>query len=427
MPPKVLMVAYKFPPIRSVGALRNHHLASQLISRGYEVHVLTTTNRQLGPAQNLPAIKGIIIHEILTADYRTVLGQLPVRAANRQSGFGCSPIIRFLRKLKESAPFSLMIDEGGLLYLTLGLIRATALVRRHNIQFLTSSYRPWVDHLLAHLLCRKYPQLRWLADFRDPHVDSNRQTVVWPKIQHQIDRWMLRRAECVSTVSKGVAGQLAGLHPEIRILTNGIADWQTQPAPAPQLTESLFTIVYTGSLYPDYQTAAPLLKAIREVMDHQPETKQHIRVVYAGQHPQIWSRWIEQHQLDAISIVCGSIPYTQCLGLQQSAQLNVLLTWSGPIFSGILTGKLFEYLGAGPPILAIVNGDLPDPELESILGQYNHNLVCYAQHTPSEAIRVHLTRLIALWKNGRLLQQTIPESFKWEVMADRFFAEIDWP
>jgi hypothetical protein len=44
----------------------------------------------------------------------------------------------------------------------------------------------------------------------------------------------------------------------------------------------------------------------------------------------------------------------------------LLLSWSAPNYYGVLTAKLYDYLSAGRPILALVNGP-DDPELRQIV------------------------------------------------------------
>ena len=56
--------------------------------------------------------------------------------------------------------------------------------------------------------------------------------------------------------------------------------------------------------------------------------------------------------------------------VQAAAQINLLLSWNSPGLQGILTSKVFEYLQARVPILALVNG-AKDLELEELLQRYS--------------------------------------------------------
>jgi len=428
MAPGILLINYHFPPLNAVGALRNHHIASQFAARGYRVFVLTTSNRRLGVLRPLPFPPEATIYDLPTIDYQTLRARLTMKRSGRRAPWKASPILDFLRRIKETAPFSLVLDEGGPLYIHSALRRAKTLIRQHNIEFLYSSYRPRADHLIAHSLCHRHPHLRWLADFRDPHVDANRSNVFWPKLQNTLDARLVRSAEVVSTVSSGIANHLKHLHPNVRVLTNGIAPWQQQPFPPPNLPHSKFLITYTGSLYPQHQNPHPLFRAIRSLLNQSPDLSHSLRLVYAGPHSHIWFSWIHAHNLQAIHHDLGHLPLPLTLGLQQASHLNILLNWAGPAFSGILTGKLYEYLASRTPLLTLVNGPLPDPDLESIARLSGGAKVFYARNAPETDIQNTLSHYLHAWHNGLpTTSPVIPDSLKWDLMMPNFLDSIEWP
>lgn len=68
---------------------------------------------------------------------------------------------------------------------------------------------------------------------------------------------------------------------------------------------------------------------------------------------QLARRLAAQYALQSIVQVHDSIPYKEALRAQREADVLLLLLWNDPREKGIYTGKLFEYIGAGRPILAI--------------------------------------------------------------------------
>jgi hypothetical protein len=61
------------------------------------------------------------------------------------------------------------------------------------------------------------------------------------------------------------------------------------------------------------------------------------------------------------------VSYSESLSIQRNADLLLLLLWNDPAQTGVLTGKLFEYLGARRPILAV--GPHPDEGARLILAR----------------------------------------------------------
>ena len=74
-------------------------------------------------------------------------------------------------------------------------------------------------------------------------------------------------------------------------------------------------------------------------------------------------RLAAQYDIQSIVQVNESIPYKEALRAQRQADVLLLLLWNDPREKGVYTGKLFEYIGAGRPILAIGPSDNVAAEL----------------------------------------------------------------
>jgi hypothetical protein len=61
--------------------------------------------------------------------------------------------------------------------------------------------------------------------------------------------------------------------------------------------------------------------------------------------------------------VRAPIPYKESLKAQREADVLLLLLWTDPRERGVYTGKLFEYIGARRPILAVGSLDCVAAEL----------------------------------------------------------------
>ena len=73
---------------------------------------------------------------------------------------------------------------------------------------------------------------------------------------------------------------------------------------------------------------------------------------YGSQDPWLFDE-IRNANLDGIVKVFGSVPRDQALQRQRESQLLLLLLWNNPQEKGVYTGKVFEYLAAGRPIIAL--------------------------------------------------------------------------
>lgn len=412
----LLILAYYFPPVHVVGAIRLFHFQHEAKAYFENIHVLTSCNTQLMRQDASLEPHSPHIQSVLTLDLRRFsLYKKARQSPHVSTTIKQKSIFRWFQKALDSFPFSLLLADGGPIYIYLSYQKGKKLVREGKISHLFSSFRPQADHIVAHLLKRKFPQLYWIADFRDLPIDPIRDNVFWPKWQARWQRFLLKKADLVTTVSKGLLTHMQRLHHHTYLLPNGIASAPISLQAPPLPTK--FTISYTGSLYPELQSPAPLFTAIRQLLDDELISPNDIQLIYAGKDGTYWDQLIQAHQLKSISLNKGFVSYAEAQQLQQQTHLNLLLSWSFPNAKGILTAKLYDYLAAGRPIIAIVNGER-DVEFEELTDKLQTGRVFYNEDNRESApIRKYLEKEIGRWQEKKDYMYTISaadfESFKW--------------
>lgn len=272
--------------------------------------------------------------------------------------------------MRQAYPFVYLTDDGGADYRKKAYAAACRLIEEKGITTVFSSFRPWSDHLVAKRLKKKYPHLKWIADFRDLPVDPVRRDVWWPGLQRWWGKRVIASADEVWAVSEGQRAQLVGWHDDIIVRRNPLL--ALPPEENNPVTER-FTIVYTGSLYPGLQTVKPLVEALRILLSEGTILPDQLRLVYRGKDAELFRNWTDGIPDTSLAIQ-PSIAPAAAQKMQQEAQLLLLLNWSAPDYYGVLTAKLWDYLATGRPILALVNGPA-DPELCSIIEGANAGAV----------------------------------------------------
>ena len=416
----LLVVSYYLPPIKTVGTLRIYNFHNEANKHFAETYSLTTKNRHFFPKENYN-FDDSKTTEIDTWDLRGVFSK------NRDSSVTLNPSskrsrwIRFFIRLSYSFPFNLLLADGGLSYILGGFFKAKKIVRAKNIEYLFSSYHPHADHLICFLLKIWNPRLFWIADFRDLPVDEFRKNVVFPFFQGWCNRLMLKKADIVTTVSNGLAKHLTKYHSNVYVLKNGISEMHRTQKNAKAFEK--FTICYTGSLYPDFQSANIFFKIISELVNLNRIDPNKIQLIYAGKDSAIWGKWINNYELDNMSIIHGSLPLEQSKELQHKSHLNLLLSWSSSNLGGILTAKFYEYIAAGNPILTIINGT-KDTEFEKIFASLSAGLVTYESESEAKKIELFLLNLYKKWEAGNPVRNYIlsdkADSFYWDKMMEKF-------
>ena len=108
-----IFISYYFPPIKSVGVIRNFHLA-QIFHRIFsDLYILTTSNQKILPKEesDLSSFKSIEL--INTIDYRTIIQRLYSKNKNTHypESVKQNKLIQWIIKANESLPFNLLVGE----------------------------------------------------------------------------------------------------------------------------------------------------------------------------------------------------------------------------------------------------------------------------------------------------------------------------
>ncbi len=426
----ILFLTYYLPPIRSVGVRRNYLVMQHVAAHFEQLFAITTTNRHCLPLENQP-LDFVEVHEARTLDYRTVSTWFKKERANVHfsEGSKSSGLGQFLVKLNRSFPFTLLWGEGGLVYIIHSFFIALRLMRKNKICYIYSSFLPYSDHVVAHLLKIFYPKLVWIADFRDLHVEPHYDIVFWRPFQHWCNRQILKRADLVTTVSAGLAKHLRAYHSNVYVFQNGISPLSIndQKSLSKDDFPSKFTICYTGSLFGNDRNPTLILAIIRELVTEGLLTTTNFQFVYAGKDTKLWLDWVESFDLTSFFKSYGMVTLDEAKHLQRTSHINLLLTSATPEWTGVMTGKFYEYLAAKQPIIVLVNGT-QDIEFETIMNKLHAGCVVYNDRSYDELRYYILTLFHQFQKNGKVEQTILVEKlkeFEWSFTIQKLIAKIE--
>lgn len=221
---------------------------------------------------------------------------------------------------------------------------------------------PHSSHLIGLELQRR--GLRWWADFRDPWTDIYYYRMFYPSAwarrrDAQLERRVLEHAERVLCVSDDLkrllSSKIDGGGAKFLVVPNGY-DPADFAADAPVPNNLVRTLVYTGTLTLDYPLET-LYVALRTYCHKHGA----LHLVFAGRPAQEAKAALESLASEfPLSVEFkGYLPHAESVALLQGADALLLLIPELANNRGILTGKLFEYLGSGRPIWGFgpVDGD----------------------------------------------------------------------
>ena len=248
---------------------------------------------------------------------------------------------------------------------------AIRLIREFQIDTVVTTGPPHSTHLVGLKLKRKIQHLKWISDFRDPWTDLYFYNLLYPTpiakaVDRLYERNVLINADIVITISKHVKQQLAAKSPlihaeKIRVIPNGYDESDFLETIEKEKT---FTITYAGTMATGYSVDV-FFQVLKNIHNEIP-----YKIRFIGK---IDER-IRQNIPDDINEHFEFIPYQphkQAVKFLQTSSVLLLVIPDIRDNQGILTGKLFEYIGSDTPIICLgpINGNAAEIIAECQAGQ----------------------------------------------------------
>ncbi len=355
---RVLVITYHFPPRPTVASLRPLGLARYLPEFGWEAVILTAAL----PGKPDPHFN------VIETQYHDSLG-FGKRLLKLDSQ---SPLIAQVKnKLKirsEKSPLDFILAAIGEItaypdpqkgWQRFAVEAGEDILRQQNIKAMISTSPPATSHIIAKRLKDEF-RIPWVADFRD--LWTQHYYYLYGPLRKVIERRLelntLSAADMLVAVSQPTADDLRSLHRQkpVHSIPNGFDPAEVNTTPG-NLTDK-FTITYTGNLYPGKQSPEPLFAALRDLIAEGSMNASAVEVRFYG----IESGWVdkqaERYGLTGIVRQFGIVPREIALNKQRESQLLLLPKWNDAQQRGNYPAKIFEYLAARRPVLAV--GGFPD-------------------------------------------------------------------
>jgi len=214
---------------------------------------------------------------------------------------------------------------------------------------------PHSMHLIG-LNLKKRLNIKWIADFRDPwtKIDFYPDLLLTryaDKKHHQLEKKVLEQADLIIVVSETMKHDFteAGYN-NVVVISNGfdIDDFTNDPIEP----DPIFSIVYTGVLNKAREPVS-LWHVLSKLKDENKDFANNLKLRLIGNIDHSIIENLSKYKLNNYLEKKGFLPHDQITKHQRQAQILLLPLNNTPNAKGIVTGKLFEYLAARRPILAI--------------------------------------------------------------------------
>lgn len=342
---RILIVTWAWPPIGRIGAMRPLGMAREWVQAGHEVHVLTGPGDRGGEyaPDLLPAAEasGATVHRAACPGIARPATLRPAYEAQMTD-----LVARRIPRLRQ-----ILGQWKGFPDLQRSWIRPASAVgldlhARHHFDVVWTTSPPESVHFVGRALARA--GVAWVPDFRDQW--SEYLLARWdPVSRWVIDRVaarLLAAAAAVTANTQGVADSIwRASGREVTCVRNG---WD--PPPPTQAPPRPRTLGYFGRVDPELQHPERLWGPMRELRrGGQPWRVDFFAAPGGGGGATIR---VPDDLVDLVR-VRTPLPHPQALAEMQAMGALLVLGWEAPAGPAAVAGKLFEYVGAARPVLAL--------------------------------------------------------------------------
>lgn len=366
---KVLVITYYWPPSGGAGVQRALKFVKYFREFGYEPIVLT-----VDPAKaSYPVIDKTLMSEV-APDIRVITTDSfePLNILSAIMGKKNVPYGGFANANKESKTQKILrwvrgnffIPDARVGWVTKAVKAAAKLIESEGIKHLFVSSPPHSSQLIGLQLKQRYPQIRWIADMRDPWTDiyyykDLLHTSIAAAKDARYERKVLEGADEIIVVSEAIkrtfTAKSSKVGPDkVHVIPNGYDE--NDFAGEVLSEEGMFIVSYVGTMADTYKPEV-FFKSFAEVVKKHPQQK--IRFRFIGNAPWTLKKLTEEYGIEGNCEWIGHVNHDEAISYMRTSNMLLLIIPDSKGAEGILTGKLFEYLGAERTILGIgpVNGD----------------------------------------------------------------------
>lgn len=365
---KILVITYYWPPAGGSGVQRWLKFIKYLTRKNYHCIVYTPENPEIPvidhsllkdiPHKNIEIIKTKIfepysIYKIITGKSTKENISVSFLNENKTKRSLAENISKWIRG-------NFFIPDARVYWVKPSFKYLSDYLSKHKTDIIISTGPPHSMHLIAMAVKRKFPDIKWIADFRDPWTNIDflnelRLTKRALKKHHSLEKKVIQSADIVISVSPHLTRELSMLDSsniqKFFTITNGFDLEDYFSLPMRSYNGNRYTITYAG-LMPPNRNPRVLWKALQELLKEN-LLPQHFKIQLIGKiDAAVWEE-IKNMNIEKYVEKINYLPHSDVLIKEAASDALLLIVNNAPNSKGILTGKLFEYLALQKPLLAI--------------------------------------------------------------------------
>lgn len=371
------MLCYYYPPLGGIGSQRSQKFARYLPDHGWHPVVVTPERGAYlvdhslddGQANGVDVIRTRYVD--LSSNFKRVMGGRGA-AVERPRGQEASAVVAggsVANLLRQTVRSWVYIPDGQIGWYPYAVRAGRRAIESQKVEVIYSSSFPVTAHLAA---CRLKAMTNrpWIADFRDLWTENHYadySSALRKRLDQMIESGLLEKADVLVTVSNTWADTLRRLtngKKRVEVIRNGFDAGEF--AGLARRRSSKWTITYVGNFYGAKQDPTVFFEALCRVIASGRVAKTDVQLKIVGEPDAYAQEAVNRLGLASVTHFTGFVSHSEALAEQVDSSLLLLILHGDRSNAGHVPGKLYEYLGARRPVLALVPADF---EVARIIGE----------------------------------------------------------
>lgn len=362
---KVLIVSYYFPPAGGSAVQRVLKFVKYLPSFGWQPVVLTAGEKSYvlrddSLMDEIPA--GVKVYRVPAPDPYGWYGRGGQDADAGPADLSAIAVGEgqrgsLLNRLGLIVRSLFFIPDARIGWLPFALWKGRQIIRREKIGVIFVTSPPFTAALVGGLLSW-FTRLPWVSDYRDPwtqayfyfprpRIPRSFEAFLERRLLESADRLISINGRILDGLRNAYGSRLDGK--EI-VIPNGY-DPEDFEGLEP-VKDDFFSIAYTGTLNTKMKPSY-FLEAVAQLAAQSPDFMNRVRLDFIGRMSADAAVLFDDRRLRGTVRLTPHLSHKACLRRTVGADLLLLLIPDWPGNALIVTGKLFEYLRSGRPVLCL--------------------------------------------------------------------------
>lgn len=364
---KLLILTGSLPPSIGISAIRMNHIIKYLYNDGWEIHVVTSDRSKINYDEKniLSKIHIYKIHGEKKSNVSPSKNTTTIQNVNSKTSIMSTFTKFFKKKLKEIF---------RVLYMQFTIIKgyriAKNVLKSNDIDIVYCTVPYITLACVGAKLKKNFNNIKLVEEIRDiisgNEIMEDQQSSLERKVIRSSEKKVLAKVDDFIFLTRNIKQYYCDHYKFNKNLVNGAVitnsydpddfDFNSDDEVL-ACTSELITFSHVGSFYGS-RNPINLVKALGELILEHPEYKEKVILQFVGSiSDEVISNvneLIKKYNLVNNIKMVGKVPYKDAVNILKNSDVNVLITHeTGSAYA--IPGKLFDYIAAKRPVLALTN------------------------------------------------------------------------